>query len=55
MKVLYKDHQDLLKENCGKYSDEQGERFHQDLMPIEKGFNAKTWEKWIIFTGWWEL
>jgi hypothetical protein len=31
-------HLDLFKDNCGAYSDEQGERFHQDLKRNEEDY-----------------
>jgi hypothetical protein len=34
-------HLDLFKENCGAFSDEQGERFHQDLKKTEENYKGK--------------
>lgn len=35
------DHLDFFPENCGECSDEQGERFHQDIESIETRFKGK--------------
>lgn len=32
------DHLDKFAPNCGQYSDEQGERFHQDIAEMEKWY-----------------
>lgn len=37
-------HLDKFKD-CGKFSDEQGERFHQDIMGIEKDYKGKDMVK----------
>lgn len=34
-------HLDSFPENCGDYSDEQGERFHQDLARFEDNYKGK--------------
>lgn len=34
-------HIDRFKQNNGSYSDEQGERFHQEIMEIEKHYKGK--------------
>lgn len=35
-------HLDKFKESCGDFSDEQGERFHQDFKSIERDYNGKN-------------
>ena len=35
------DHLEDFPNNCGDYSDEQGERFHQDIALIEKRYKGK--------------
>lgn len=35
-------HLDFFPHNLGKYSDEQGERFHQELAAMEKRFEGKN-------------
>lgn len=35
-------HPDKFKENCGAYSDEQGERFHQDIKRNEENYAGKS-------------
>lgn len=35
-------HLDFFPENLGKFSDEQGERFHQEMAAMEKRFNGKN-------------
>ena len=35
-------HLDLFKENCGTWSDEQRERFHQDLKNNEADYAGKN-------------
>lgn len=34
-------HLDEFPDNCGAFSDEQGERFHQEIAVIEKRFKGK--------------
>ena len=34
-------HLDFFPENCGEVSDEQGERFHQDISSMEKRYQGK--------------
>lgn len=34
-------HLQLFRENCGRFSDQQGERFHQDIKGIEKDYGGK--------------
>jgi len=34
-------HLDILPENLGKVSDERSERFHQDIMAVEKQYQGK--------------
>lgn len=38
-------HLDLFKESCGAFSDEQGERFHQDLKTNEEDYAGKDMTK----------
>ena len=33
-------HLDYFPENCGDYSEEQGERFHQDLRQMEERYQG---------------
>lgn len=35
-------HLDFFPENLGQFSDEQGERFHQEILTIEKRFEGKS-------------
>ena len=34
-------HLDFFPENLGEVSDEHGERFHQDIMAVEKWYQGK--------------
>lgn len=36
-------HLDFFPENCGAFSDEHGEHFHQDLKTIEQRFKGKEY------------
>lgn len=47
-------HIDQFPSNCGQFSDEQGERAHQDLQNIEKRFKGKS-EVHAMGTYCWEL
>ena len=38
-----KNHLDKFVENLGDYSDQHGERFHQDIMVIEKRYKGKNY------------
>lgn len=38
-------HLDIFKDSCGAYSDEQGERFHQDLKSNEQDYAGKDMAK----------
>ena len=40
-------HLDQFKENTGAYSEEQGERFHQDLMDFERRYQVQYNENMI--------
>lgn len=40
MHVLF-DQQDAFPDNCGQFSDEQGERSHQELMTMELSYSGK--------------
>ena len=35
-------HLNKFSSNCGQYSEEHGERFHQDIAPIEKRYKGKN-------------
>lgn len=35
-------HLDFFPENLGQFSDEQGERFHQEILQMEKRFDGKS-------------
>ena len=41
LRVLH-DHLDVFKENMGGYSEEQGERFHQDIRSFEERYKDST-------------
>ena len=34
-------HLDYFPDNCGDYSEEQGERFHQDIRVMEKRYQSR--------------
>ena len=38
---LLVDHLESFPPNCGDYSDEQGERFHQDVAKIKNRYKGK--------------
>ena len=40
-------HLDKFLDNCGEVSDEQGERFHQDIKTMEERYQGR-WEKRMI-------
>ena len=40
--------------NCGYMSDEQGERFHQDIKTMEKRYQGR-WNKWMMADYYWSL
>lgn len=40
MHVLF-DHQYAFPDNCGQFSDQQGERSHQELMTMELSYSGK--------------
>lgn len=43
LKIHFLDrHLDFFPENLGNFSDEHGERFHQDLATIEKRYSGKN-------------
>ena len=42
-------HLDFFPENLGEVSDEHGERFHQDIMTIEKRYQGK-WTSGMLDT-----
>ena len=47
-------HLDFFLENIGEISDEHGERFHQDIMAMEKRFQCK-WTSSIVAGYCWTL
>lgn len=53
LKVHFLDaHLDFFPENCGDCSDEQGERFHQDIMEMEKRFKGKDIQNMLVEYCW---
>ena len=54
-KVHYLDsHLDKFPENLGDYSDEQGERFHQDIKVMEEKCQGR-WDKHMMADYCWNL
>jgi len=47
-------HLDFFPENLGEVSDEQSERFHQDIMTMEKRYQDK-WTSSILADYCWSL
>lgn len=47
-------HLDFFPENCGEKSDEQGERFHQDIKPMEKRYQG-YWDENMMADYCWNL
>jgi len=47
-------HLDFFPENCGEVSDEQGERFHQDISSIEKRYQG-NWNCAMLADYCWTL
>lgn len=47
-------HLDSFPENCGAYSDEHGERFHQDISSTEKRFQGK-WSPSMLADYCWKI
>lgn len=47
-------HMDVMPPNCGDYSDEMGERFHQDIMSIEDRYQGR-YNKWMLSDYCWFL
>jgi len=47
-------HLDIFPENLGEVSDEQGERFHQDIMATEKRYQGK-WTSRMLADYCWTL
>lgn len=45
-------HLDFFPENLGQFSDEQGERFHQEILEIEKRFDGKSQVRMIANYCW---
>ena len=47
-------HLDSFPENCGYYSEEQGERFHQDVKVMEKRYQGR-WDTSMLADYCWML
>ena len=47
-------HLDFFPENLGKVSDEHGERCHQDILAMEKGYQGK-WTSSMLADYCWKL
>ena len=47
-------HLDRFPENLGDFSDEQGERFHQDIKTIEKRYQGR-WDQHMMADYCWSL
>ena len=47
-------HLDFFPENCGSMSDEQGERFHQDIAAMESRYKGK-WSPSMLADYCWTL
>ena len=47
-------HLDRFHENLGDVSDEQGERFHQDIKTIEKWYQGR-WDQHMMADYYWSL
>jgi len=47
-------HSDFFPENLGEVSDEHSERFHQDIMAVEKQYQGK-WTSSIMADYYWTL
>ncbi|EFN67383.1 hypothetical protein EAG_04435, partial [Camponotus floridanus] len=47
-------HLDAFPENCGDYSEEQGERFHQDIQVMEKRYQGR-WDISMVADYCWML
>jgi len=45
-------HLDFFPENLGEVSDERGERFHQDILVMEKRYQGKWTSSMLIDYGW---
>lgn len=53
IKVHFLDsHLDFFPENLGQFSDEQGERVHQEMLSIEKRFHGKSQIKMLADYCW---
>lgn len=48
-------HLDQFPDNCGDYSDEQGERFHQDIEDLETNYNSLTRNRRFLGMFCWKL
>jgi len=47
-------HLHFFPENLGEVSDEHGERFHEDIMPMEKRYQGK-WTSRVLAGYCWKL
>ncbi|GBM91969.1 hypothetical protein AVEN_141708-1 [Araneus ventricosus] len=55
LKIHFLDsHLNFFPDNCGKVSDEHGERFHQDIANIKKGYHGK-WSTVVLVDYCWTL
>ena len=54
VKVHYMHNTDLFPENLGDISEEQGERFHQDIKVMEEGYQSR-WDYNMIADYFWSL
>jgi len=53
LKIKFLDsHLDFFPENLGEVSDEHGERFHQDIMPMEKRYQGKWTSRMLAGYCW---
>jgi len=55
LKILFlESHLDFFPENLGEVSDEHGDRFHQDIMTMEKWYQGK-WTSGMLADYCWTL
>ena len=47
-------HLDKFPDNCGYVSNEQGERFHQDIKTMEEYYQGR-WHKWMMADYCWRI
>ena len=48
-------HLDLFKDDLGKFSEEQGERFHQDIMKLEERYRGKKVDENMLGDYMWTI